>query len=58
MIFTRHDLACLSHAHYLLAHEPPGRAVVVDPRRDIETYLAQAAAHGLARVGGRSAVTR
>ena len=36
MIFTQHYLACLSHASYLVGDESTGRAVVVDPRRDVE----------------------
>lgn len=47
MIFTQHYLACLSHASYLIGDETTGRAVVVDPRRDVDDYLKEAAAHGL-----------
>lgn len=47
MIFKQHYLACLSHASYLIGDETTGRAVVVDPRRDVDEYLAQAAEHGL-----------
>ncbi len=47
MIFTQHYLACLSHASYLIADEATGRAVVVDPRRDIGVYLEEADARGL-----------
>jgi DMSO/TMAO reductase YedYZ molybdopterin-dependent catalytic subunit/glyoxylase-like metal-dependent hydrolase (beta-lactamase superfamily II)/predicted sulfurtransferase len=47
MILTQHYLACLSHASYVLADEGTGRAVVVDPRRDVDIYLQQAAAEGL-----------
>ena len=47
MIFTQHYLACLSHASYVLGDESTGRAVVVDPRRDVEVYLEEAAAKGL-----------
>jgi rhodanese-related sulfurtransferase/glyoxylase-like metal-dependent hydrolase (beta-lactamase superfamily II) len=47
MILTQHYLACLSHASYLVGDETTGRAVVVDPRRDVEVYLDDAAAHGL-----------
>ena len=36
-----------SHASYLIGDESTGRAVVVDPRRDIGVYLAEAAAKGL-----------
>src|SRR5713226_9570077 len=47
MIFTQHYLACLSHASYLVGDETTGRAVVVDPRRDVGAYLGEAAARGL-----------
>jgi DMSO/TMAO reductase YedYZ molybdopterin-dependent catalytic subunit/rhodanese-related sulfurtransferase/glyoxylase-like metal-dependent hydrolase (beta-lactamase superfamily II) len=47
MIFTQHYLACLSHASYLIGDETTGRAVVVDPRRDVDDYLNEAAQHGL-----------
>ncbi|WP_454561319.1 molybdopterin-dependent oxidoreductase [Mycobacterium haemophilum] len=47
MIFTQHYLACLSQASYLIGDETTGRAVVVDPRRDIHDYLGEAAEHGL-----------
>ena len=47
MIFTQHYLGCLSHASYLIGDESSGRAVVVDPRRDVGVYLAEAAAKGL-----------
>jgi glyoxylase-like metal-dependent hydrolase (beta-lactamase superfamily II)/rhodanese-related sulfurtransferase len=47
MIFTQHYLACLSHASYLVGDETTGRAVVVDPRRDVAEYLEEAASHGL-----------
>ena len=42
MIFTQHYLGCLSHASYLIGDETTGRAVVVDPRRDIGVYLEEA----------------
>ena len=47
MIFTQHYLACLSQASYLVGDETTGRAVVVDPRRDIDAYLCEAAEHRL-----------
>jgi DMSO/TMAO reductase YedYZ molybdopterin-dependent catalytic subunit/glyoxylase-like metal-dependent hydrolase (beta-lactamase superfamily II)/rhodanese-related sulfurtransferase len=47
VIFSQHYLACLSQASYLIGDESTGRAVVVDPRRDVEIYLEEAAAHGL-----------
>ncbi|MFI8419884.1 rhodanese-like domain-containing protein [Streptomyces sp. NPDC085479] len=51
MFFAQHYLDCLSHASYLIGDEGTGRAVVVDPRRDVSEYLADAAAHGLTVVG-------
>src|SRR5690348_11492382 len=47
MILTQHYLGCLSHASYLVGDETTGRAVVVDPRRDVGVYLEEAAARGL-----------
>jgi hydroxyacylglutathione hydrolase len=47
MIFTQHYLSCLSQASYLIGDESTGRAVVVDPRRDIDIYLDEATEHGL-----------
>ncbi|GAA1072549.1 rhodanese-like domain-containing protein [Kitasatospora arboriphila] len=46
MFFAQYYLDCLSQASYLVADETTGRAVVVDPRRDIDEYLADAEAHG------------
>ena len=51
MIFTQYYLDCLSQASYLVADEATGQAVVVDPRRDVGEYLADAQAHGLHVVG-------
>lgn len=39
MIFEQHYLDCLSQASYFIGDESSGRAVVVDPRRDIAPYL-------------------
>jgi hydroxyacylglutathione hydrolase len=47
MIFHQYYLDCLSHASYLIADERTGRAVVVDPQRDVSEYLADAAERGL-----------
>ena len=47
MILTQHYLGCLSHASYLIGDETTGRAVVVDPRRDVGVYIDEAAANGL-----------
>ncbi len=51
MYFAQHYLDCLSQASYLIGDETTGQAVVVDPRRDIEEYLADAETHGLRIVG-------
>lgn len=47
MILEQFYLGCLSQASYLVADEDSRRAVVVDPRRDVEEYLAAAGARGL-----------
>ncbi|GAB7032951.1 MBL fold metallo-hydrolase [Streptomyces sp. NPDC021749] len=47
MHFTQYYLDCLSQASYLIGDETTGRAVLVDPRRDIDDYLRDAAAAGL-----------
>jgi hydroxyacylglutathione hydrolase len=47
VIFEQHYLDCLSQASYLVGDERTGRAVVVDPRRDVADYLASAQEHGL-----------
>jgi len=47
MILEQYYIECLSHASYLIGDETTGRAVVVDPRRDITEYLADAAKYGL-----------
>jgi len=46
MIFEQFYLECLSQASYFVADETTGRAVVVDPRRDIEQYLDSSKEHG------------
>ena len=51
MIFTQYYLDCLSQASYLIADEGTGQAIVVDPRRDVEDYLADAQERGLQIVG-------
>lgn len=45
MYFKQFYLACLAHASYLIGSE--GEAVVVDPQRDVEGYIDEAAAQGL-----------
>ena len=47
MKFAQYYLDCLSQASYLIADEETKVAAVVDPRRDIQTYLDDAAADGL-----------
>lgn len=47
MIFRQYELSCLSLFSYLIGDETTGRAVVVDPQRDIGQYLADADADGL-----------
>jgi len=47
MIFTQYYLDCLSQASYLIGDEASGRAVVIDPRRDVGEYVADAAAAGV-----------
>ncbi|GAA4543807.1 rhodanese-like domain-containing protein [Pseudonocardia xishanensis] len=51
MIVTQYYLECLSQASYLVGDETTGQALVVDPRRDVGEYLADAQAHGLTIVG-------
>ena len=47
MFFRQYYLGCLSHASYLIGDETTGRAVVVDPQRDVSEYLADAQKEGL-----------
>jgi glyoxylase-like metal-dependent hydrolase (beta-lactamase superfamily II) len=47
MILHQFYLNCLAHASYLIGDEQTGTAVVVDPQRDIEQYLAFAEQHKL-----------
>lgn len=51
MFFAQYYLDCLSQASYMIADETTGKAVVVDPRRDVSEYLADAEARGLTVVG-------
>ena len=44
MYFEQFYLTCLSHASYMLGSE--GIGAVVDPQRDVEIYLEEAARHG------------
>lgn len=47
MIFRQYFLDCLSQFSYLIGDATSGRAVVVDPHRDIAIYLHAAAEYGL-----------
>jgi glyoxylase-like metal-dependent hydrolase (beta-lactamase superfamily II)/rhodanese-related sulfurtransferase len=47
LVFVPFYLDCLSHASYLVGDRTTGRAVVVDPQRDVNDYLATAERHGL-----------
>ncbi|MFJ5708629.1 rhodanese-like domain-containing protein [Streptomyces sp. NPDC093105] len=51
MFFAQYYLDCLSQASYMIADETTGKAVVVDPRRDVSEYLADAEARGFTVVG-------
>ena len=46
MKLTQYELACLSHASYMILDERTATAAVVDPQRDIGQYLRDAAAAG------------
>src|SRR3989475_6484193 len=47
MVFEQFSLESLGHASYLVGDERTGRALVVDPRRDVGPYLQSARSHGL-----------
>ncbi|WP_313675752.1 rhodanese-like domain-containing protein [Mycolicibacterium sp.] len=47
MKFNQYYLDCLSHASYLIGDETTGRAVVVDPQRDVSEYIADATELGM-----------
>ena len=47
MILKQYYLGCLAHASYLIADEETRTAVVVDPQRDIDQYLHDAAQQGV-----------
>ena len=51
MVFTQYYVDCLSQASYLIGDTSTGQAVIVDPRRDVQEYLDDAAAQGLRIVG-------
>ena len=47
MILKQYYLGCLAHASYLLGDEATATAIVVDPQRDIQQYVADAERLGL-----------
>ena len=47
MILKQYYLGCLAHASYLLGDEASSTAIIVDPQRDIQQYLADAATFGV-----------
>jgi rhodanese-related sulfurtransferase/glyoxylase-like metal-dependent hydrolase (beta-lactamase superfamily II) len=47
MILKQYYLGCLAHASYLLGDEESRTAIIVDPQRDIQQYLADAEQFGL-----------
>ena len=47
MILKQYYLGCLAHASYLLGDETSSTAIIVDPQRDIQQYLADAEQFGL-----------
>lgn len=47
LLLTQYYLDCLSHASYLVGDTASGKAVVVDPQRDVAEYLRDAADNGL-----------
>src|ERR1700691_5898633 len=42
MILKQYYLGCLAHASYLLGDEASATAIIVDPQRDIQQYIADA----------------
>jgi hydroxyacylglutathione hydrolase len=47
MLLKQYYLGCLAHASYLLGDEASSTAIIVDPQRDIQQYLADAGTFGL-----------
>src|SRR5438552_9553379 len=47
MILKQYYLGCLAHASYLIGDEASSTAIIVDPQRDIQQYLADAETFGL-----------
>lgn len=46
MFLKQYYLNCLAHASYMIADEQTKIAAVIDPQRDVEQYLKEAASHG------------
>jgi len=49
MIFQPYYLECLAHASYMVGDK--GEAIIIDPQRDVDGYVADAKAAGLTIVG-------
>ena len=47
MFFKQFYLESLGHASYLVGDEVTGQALVLDPRRDVESYFEAARSEGL-----------
>lgn len=47
IVFEQFYLPCLSQASYLIGDTKTGKAIVVDPERDIDKYIESAQKHGL-----------
>jgi glyoxylase-like metal-dependent hydrolase (beta-lactamase superfamily II)/rhodanese-related sulfurtransferase len=47
MFFRHYYLQCLSHASYLVGDRSTGKAIVVDPQRDVDQYINDAKEEGL-----------
>ena len=47
LVFEQYYLDCLSQASYLVGDAAAGRAVVVDPRRDVDLYVDEARRAGV-----------
>jgi hypothetical protein len=45
LVFEQFYLECLSQASYLVGDKSSGKAVVVDPRRDVQEYIDAARDH-------------
>jgi glyoxylase-like metal-dependent hydrolase (beta-lactamase superfamily II)/rhodanese-related sulfurtransferase len=48
VILNQYYLGCLAHASYLIADQVGGEAVVIDPQRDVEQYIADSEELGCA----------